>query len=73
MIHLRDLEKLLTPKELERMLVASEVIFPDEKMVKQEVEVVKSVQRIKKNAFMTGVNRSKLAKDLRHELLSSRD
>ena len=31
------------------------------------------MQRIKKNAFMTGVNRSKFAKDLRHELLSSRD
>ena len=31
-------------------------MFPNEKTVKQDVEVVKTVQRIKKNAFMDGVN-----------------
>ena len=48
MLHRKDLDKTLNNKEKERMLVMSEVVFPSEKLVKQEVEVVKSVQRIKK-------------------------
>ena len=38
----------------------------------QKVNVVKSVQRIKKNAFMDGVNMNKLARDMRKEMLSSK-
>jgi len=72
LINRKDLMKTLSPKEVERMLVMSQLIFPSEKMVRQEVEIVKSVQRIKKNAFMDGVNMNKMARDMRPELLGTK-
>ena len=39
----------MSNKEVERMLIMAQVMFPSETEVQQEVKVVKSVQRIKKN------------------------
>ena len=43
-------------------------MFPSETEVKQEVEVVRQVQRIKKNSFMDAVNMNQLVRDMRPEL-----
>lgn len=48
----------------------AQIHFPSEKQVRQEVEVVQQVQRIKKNSFMDAVNMNKFARDMRPELLS---
>ena len=61
------------PKEKDRMLSLRSVTFPGVEEVKQQVEVVKMVQRIKKNSFMNGVNMNKMAKDMRKEMLSSKE
>lgn len=72
LISRKDLVKTLSPKETERMLVMSQLVFPNEKTVKQDVEVVKTVQRIKKNAFMDGVNMNQIARDMRPELIDGK-
>lgn len=60
----------MNSKEVERMMIMSQVMFPTETEVKQEVEVVKSVQNIKRNSFMDAVNMNKYARDMRPEMLS---
>ena len=62
----------LSNKEVERMLIMAQVMFPSETEVQQEVKVVKSVQRIKKNSFMDAVNMNQMARDMRPELLGTK-
>jgi len=50
----------------------AQVLFPSETEVQQEVKVVKSVQQIKKNAFMNAVNMNQMARDMRPELLGTK-
>ena len=47
----------------------AQIMFPTETGVQQEVQVVKAVQRIKKESFMDAVNKNKFARDMRPEMI----
>ena len=72
MIPRKYIEKAFSSKEQEKMLIETQVQFPTEEQVKADVDVVKTIQRLKKNAFMDSVNTNKLAKDMRPEMLNSK-
>ena len=72
MIPRKYIEKAFSNKEQENMIIEAQVQFPTEDQVKADVDVVKTIQRLKKNAFMDSVNTNKIAKDMRPELLNTK-
>ena len=46
----------MSNKEIEKMLLMAQVLFPSESDCIKDVEVVKQVQRIKMKSFMDAVN-----------------
>lgn len=72
MLHRNHVNEMFTVKEKEKLLnVMSTVSFPELRDVLREIEVLKQVQKIKKNCFMDASNTNKVPRDQRNAFVQS--
>eukprot|EP00347_Sterkiella_histriomuscorum_P015896 403355273 len=68
----RDFHKIFTRQDIEKLLLSSTLVFPDEDEVKRSIEVLEQVQKIKKNAFLNAANTNYLPRDMRDFYITSK-